>query len=94
MKKWLLITLALIFALPSAAALAEDGGRPVFTALSPNAMLMDMNTGRVLYEKGADEKIYPASTVKIMTALLALENLSLEDEITAGETAVAATPSV
>ncbi len=93
MKKWLFAILALILAVQPAAFAEGDGEKAVFTASSPHAMLMDMNTGRVLYEKSADEKIYPASTVKIMTALLALENLSLEDEITASETAVAATPS-
>lgn len=39
------------------------------------AILTDGVTGRVLYEKNADEKAYPASTTKIMTALLVLETL-------------------
>ncbi len=39
------------------------------------AILIDGDTGRALYEKSADEKAYPASTTKIMTALLTLETL-------------------
>lgn len=43
------------------------------------AILVDGKTGKVLYEKNADEKAYPASTTKIMTALLVLETLELYD---------------
>ena len=43
------------------------------------AILIDGNTGKVLYEKAADEKAYPASTTKIMTALITLETLENYD---------------
>src|SRR3954453_17364685 len=48
------------------------------------AIVMDECTGRVLYEKNADEPQYPASTTKIMTALLVIEagNLDSPVEIT------------
>lgn len=39
------------------------------------AILIDGDTGRVLYEKSADERAYPASTTKIMTSLITLEVL-------------------
>lgn len=39
------------------------------------AVLINSNSGRILYEKNPDEKLYPASTTKIMTALVALETL-------------------
>ena len=39
------------------------------------AVLIDAETGEVLYEKDADKKLYPASTTKILTALVALEKL-------------------
>ncbi len=64
----------------------------VFSAESPYVIFMDMNTGRVLYEKNADEKVYPASTVKIMTAILALENCNLEEKCTATATALDSVP--
>lgn len=46
------------------------------------AIVMDANTGRVLFEKDADRKMYPASTTKIMTALLALEYGHLDETVT------------
>lgn len=46
------------------------------------AILADMVTGEVLFEKAADRKLYPASTTKILTCLLALERLDLEKIIT------------
>ena len=36
------------------------------------AVLIDGSSGQVLYEKNSDRKLYPASTTKIMTALVAL----------------------
>lgn len=39
------------------------------------AVLIDSFSGKILYEKNPDEKLYPASTTKIMTALVALETL-------------------
>ena len=36
-------------------------------------ILMDADTGRILYEKNIDKKVYPASTTKIMTATIVLE---------------------
>ena len=49
---------------------------------SEGAILMDAVTGTILYEKNVDQQFYPASTTKIMTALLAIENCALEDVIT------------
>ncbi len=46
------------------------------------ACLMDAQTGRVIYEKNAYQKHSMASTTKIMTALLALENCNMTDIVT------------
>lgn len=46
------------------------------------AILMEGDTGAILYGKNIDEKLYPASITKIMTGLLAIENLNLSDTIT------------
>ena len=51
-------------------------------------ILMDMKTGQVLTEKNSDHQWSPASTTKIMTALIALENSSLDKEMTATQTAI------
>lgn len=46
------------------------------------AIVMEASTGTVLYEKNADEQLYPASITKIMTALLAVENSSMDEQVT------------
>jgi len=46
-------------------------------------ILIDTRTGQVLCEYNADERLYPASTTKIMTAILALENGRLDQVMTA-----------
>ena len=48
------------------------------------ALLVSPDSGMVLYEKNADERRYPASTTKIMTALIVLENVTdLNETVTA-----------
>lgn len=49
--------------------------------LCSTAVLIDANTGTILFEKNADQKMYPASLTKIMTAILALEMGDLSDVI-------------
>ena len=56
------------------------------TTRSPNvkaqsAIVIDCETGRVLYEKNAYQKRPMASTTKIMTAIIALENGNLNDTV-------------
>lgn len=46
------------------------------------AIVIDVPSAVVLYEKNADQQLMPASTTKIMTALVALENYDLEEVIT------------
>ena len=48
---------------------------PAPSVSAEGAVLIDADSGRVLYEKNADKRLYPASTTKIMTALIALETL-------------------
>ena len=50
---------------------------------SPNAILMQARGGKILGEINGDEQIYPASMTKIMTVIVAIENLKdLDEEIT------------
>lgn len=48
------------------------------------AVVVEVGTGRVLYDKGKDQPMSPASMTKVMTALIVLENMQLTDIITAG----------
>lgn len=58
------------------------------TLTSEAAVVIDGKTGQVLYEKDAHRVMYPASTTKILTGLLALEHGSLSDNITYSNEAV------
>lgn len=74
---------------------AKSGTESLDTAVaiditSPSALLMELNSGQVLYEKDADTARRPASVTKIMTMLLAFDAMdagkfSLEDTITVSE---------
>ena len=65
------------------AALAEGG----FSVAAKGAALIEARTGRVLFARNANEMLPMASTTKIMTCLLALENSPLDAVVTAGPNA-------
>ena len=88
----LLTLLCSLLAVPCAAAEEEEDGIPAMEVEAEAALLVDGDTGEILYAKNEDEELYPASLTKIMTALLVLEavdkgQLSLDQEITATATA-------
>ena len=62
---------------------ADDTGP--FEVHAKAAILLDMNTDRIIYEKNLDERVYLASLTKIMTCLVALENGNLSDIVTIDE---------
>lgn len=53
-----------------------------------SAIVMDMDSGAILYDKKADERHYPASITKLLTALVALENSKSGDEVHFSEDSV------
>ena len=55
---------------------------------STAAIVMETSTNTVLYSKNADQALYPAGAVKVMTCLMALENSSLDDQVTMTATGV------
>ena len=59
---------------------------------SDAAVLIDSKTGSVLYSKNSDEKKYPASTTKILTAIIALEKCNLDDIVTVSKSAISSIP--
>lgn len=65
------LSLVLLLGLVSPAALAAD--EEPFTVSAASAILMDADTGEILYEMAADELRYPASITKVMTGLLTVE---------------------
>lgn len=60
---------------------------------SPSCILMEASSGKILYEKNANQVRYPASTTKIMTAILVLENCELTDVATVSRNAIHSIPS-
>jgi D-alanyl-D-alanine carboxypeptidase (penicillin-binding protein 5/6) len=95
-----MICLVLIFSigasdLTKAAELAEDNIKNQNTGINvdaKSALLIEPTTGNVIYEKNSHEKFAPASVTKIMTMLLAMENIDsgkikLSDKVTISENA-------
>lgn len=52
------------------------------------AMLIEANTGVVLYEKNVHEKLYPASVTKMLTALIAMEECDMDELVTYSQAAI------
>lgn len=52
------------------------------TISAGSAILIDADTGAILYDKNSHTKAYPASVTKIMTGLLAIENCSFDEVVT------------
>ena len=83
----ILIMLILIFNITTCSATSE----PNISAGA--AILIDSSSERILYEKNANEKMYPASTTKILTAILVIENCDLNDVVTVPYEAISTIPS-
>lgn len=78
-------------ALPVASNSYEDWPNgPAIGAQS--AILMEANTGTILYEKNIHEQLFPASTTKILTCLIAAENCEMNETVTFSKDAVFSIP--
>lgn len=85
MKRLLAALLALTLLLLPAAALAENE-YDYDSIPTPNMIVVDGDDPSVVfYERNADQRVYPASTTKIMTCLLALEFGNLDDSFMVGD---------
>ncbi len=91
MKRWVCVLIlgALVLGLLPGRVLAAGPEVP-----GKSALLMDVATGTVLYEKNAHEALAPASVTKVMTMLLIMEaidsgRIAWEDSVTASEAAAA-----
>lgn len=81
---WGVVGLALI------AQPVEAAGPPRLTAKS--AVVMDARTGELLWSRAADRRLPPASTTKVMTAILALESGKLRERVPASRAACRTAP--
>lgn len=76
-----------------ASTLAEKTAELENSLTSQARLIMEASTGRVVYEHNGYEKKYPASTTKMMTAILAIEHCNLDETATASEAAIKSIPS-
>ncbi len=84
------MVILMVTCLPAVSIYADEND---FNVDAKAAILIDSDSGKVLYEKNADEQCYPASTTKIMTALLAFEaidrgELSMDQVVTVKQEAL------
>lgn len=75
------------------ASLSEKTSELENSISSEAVLLMEPSTGKVIYEKNGYQKKYPASTTKIMTAILAIEHCNLNESATASEFSINSIPS-
>lgn len=90
------ITTAAVFNIPATNIQAENASAPVSATTSnvsanwpeapeisaQYAILMDADTGAILYDKDSQTRSYPASITKIMTGLLTIENSRMDETVT------------
>lgn len=81
------LTVASLFA-NTVTARAEESWPGGIDTQSQAAIVMELETGAILYEKNIHATYYPASITKILTALVALEHSSLDEVVTFSEDAV------
>ncbi len=94
MKKRFFIIMTLIITLFSLYTLSlADTTENDFQIYSSGSVLIDAKTGKILLQKDMNKQLYPASTTKILTAILAIENLNLNSKLTASRSAVMSIPS-
>lgn len=83
-----MIVAMVVFSIHPTIAFAEKYWPEGPNISSPSAIVLEMNTGTVLYEKNCHKQYYPASITKIMTTLLAIENCDMDETVTFSEDAV------
>lgn len=86
MKKLITIILTSLFLLFNISPAVKAQIKPPVVS-ADSAVLMDATTGKILYEKNKNSAYPPASTTKIMTTLLVLENSNLNDVVTVSKNA-------
>lgn len=83
MKNKITVVIILLFLFATAPCVRVQAEETNLDLYARGAVLMDADSGRVLYGKEEDVKLPMASTTKIMTCILALEKGNMEDEVTA-----------
>ncbi|MDI6602311.1 MAG: D-alanyl-D-alanine carboxypeptidase family protein [Thermoanaerobacteraceae bacterium] len=80
MRLFIIIFLSTLLLFPNSNAYSEND----LTTTAKSTIAIDFNSGRILYEKNSYVKLQMASTTKIMTAILAIENCDLNEYVYVG----------
>lgn len=83
----MIITVFILFAAGTRVSAAGEDAPAASQLYARCAVLMDAGTGRILFAKHGDEEAPMASTTKIMTCILALENGEMDDKVKISENA-------
>ena len=76
MKKFLYFLIASIISVTTfSSPISSFADSDDVSISSPNSVVLDYETDKVLYEKNGNKKIYPASTTKIWTAYLVIKHV-------------------
>lgn len=90
-KQTILTILICIICFTPSFSMASDASN--LQIYSNGCVLIEYNSGKILAEKQAFTKMYPASTTKVITAIITLENSNLTDLVTASYEAVMTIPN-
>lgn len=95
MRKLIIITIFVInLIIPKLIFADSIVERDIFEDIAAsNLILGETKSERILYERNADKRIYPASLTKLLTAILVVENCELDEIVTVSEKAVFSVPS-
>ncbi|SDI29928.1 D-alanyl-D-alanine carboxypeptidase family protein [Natribacillus halophilus] len=88
MGRWLLIIISVLVCIPSLQVKAEENAEDPFAVSAEAGVLIEVESGRVLWEKDADSEKRIASITKIMTAMIAIEHGDLDDSVEISANAV------
>lgn len=92
MKKLKILFFTFIFLIQFAIFIPPSFADSGLNIYCPSVLLMETSTGKILFEKNANKVTYPASTTKIMTAILTVENCKLDEIATVSHNAVYSIP--
>ncbi|MBQ2696039.1 MAG: D-alanyl-D-alanine carboxypeptidase [Clostridia bacterium] len=87
MKKTIILMITILLIISGLPVSAEPEKAVPETA-SAAVIMAQEGTGRIIFEKNADQRVYPASTTKVMTAMIAIEKLDPSQVLVASETAI------
>lgn len=82
LKAALAVLCAVCVSFPAVVAAAEEEADSPLELNAKAAVLMEGQSGQILYHKRLDERLYPASITKILTAIIAIESGKLDEMVT------------